>query len=235
MNVISKNIPNSLTCLNLILGLISISFSYKGNLQMGTILIFSGLFIDFFDGFFARLLNAYSEFGKQLDSLADLVTFGIAPSIIIYQLLHYKIFNTYFFENLNTDFSIAYIAFIFPVFGAIRLAKFNLDTKQQENFIGLPIPAAGIFLASLAFFDEKILTINMLFLCLFTLSVLLVSKINLFSLKIKNYEINKSRINFFRIILIISSLILFYFFNFVSIPIIILIYITLSLTHNLLK
>ena len=235
MNVIFKNIPNLLTCLNLTLGLISISFSYKGNLQLGTILIFSGLFIDFFDGFFARLLSSNSEFGKQLDSLADLVTFGIAPSTIIFQLIHYKIFNTYFFESLNIDFSTAYLAFIFPVFGAIRLAKFNLDTKQQENFVGLPIPAAGIFLASLSFFDEKILNINILFLSLFTLSVLLVSKINLFSLKIKNYDINKSRINFFRIILIVSSLILFYFFNFVSIPVIILIYITLSLTHNLLK
>ena len=155
MNIISKNIPNLLTCLNLIIGLISISFSFQGNLVFGTILIFSGLFIDFFDGFFARLLNAYSEFGKQLDSLADLVTFGIAPSIIIYQLIHHKIFNEYILENLNTNFSVAYFAFIFPVFGAIRLAKFNLDNEQQDNFIGLPIPAAGIFLASLSFYDEK--------------------------------------------------------------------------------
>ena len=235
MNIISKNIPNLLTCLNLIIGLISISFSFQGNLVFGTILIFSGLFIDFFDGFFARLLNAYSEFGKQLDSLADLVTFGIAPSIIIHQLIHHKIFNEYILENLNTNFSVAYFAFIFPVFGAIRLAKFNLDNEQQENFIGLPIPAAGIFLASLSFYDEKILTTNILLLCLLTLSILLVSKISLFSLKIKKHEQRKSRINYFRTILIISSLILFYFFNFVSIPIIILIYITLSLTHNLTK
>ena len=178
MNIISKNIANVLTCLNLILGLISIIFSFQGNLMFGTILIFSGLFVDFFDGFFARCLNANSEFGKQLDSLADLVTFGIAPSIIIYQLIHYKIFNEYILQNLNTDFSIAYFAFIFPVFGAIRLAKFNLDTKQRENFIGLPIPAAGIFLASLSFYDEIILTTHILLLCLFILSILLVSKIN---------------------------------------------------------
>ena len=235
MNIISKNIPNLLTCLNLIIGLISISFSYQGNLVFGTILIFLGLFIDFFDGFFARLLSAYSEFGKQLDSLADLVTFGIAPSIIIYQLINHKIFNEYILENLNKDFSVAYFAFIFPVFGAIRLAKFNLDTEQNENFIGLPIPAAGIFLASLSFYDEKILTTHILLLCLFTLSILLVSKISLFSLKIKRHEQKKSRLNYYRIILIISSLFLFYFFNFVSIPIIILIYITLSLTHNLTK
>ncbi|MBR77764.1 MAG: CDP-diacylglycerol--serine O-phosphatidyltransferase [Flavobacteriales bacterium] len=235
MNIILKNIPNLLTCLNLIIGLLSISFSFQGNLAFGTILIFSGLFIDFFDGFFARLLNAYSEFGKQLDSLADLVTFGIAPSIIIYQLINHKIFNEYILENLNKDFSVAYFAFIFPVFGAIRLAKFNLDTEQNENFIGLPIPAAGIFLASLSFYDEKILTTHILLLCLFTLSILLVSKISLFSLKIKRHEQKKSRLNYYRIILIISSLFLFYFFNFVSIPIIILIYITLSLTHNLTK
>ena len=138
-------------------------------------------------------------------------------------------------RNLNTDFSVAYLAFIFPVFGAIRLAKFNLHTEQQENFIGLPIPAAGIFLASLSYYNEKVLTTHILLLCLFTLSVLLVSRISLFSLKIKKHEQKKSRINYFRIILIISSLILFYFFNFVSIPIIILIYITLSLTHNLTK
>ncbi len=235
MNIISKNIPNLLTCLNLIIGLISISFSFQGNLVFGTILIFSGLFIDFLDGFFARLLNAYSEFGKQLDSLADLVTFGIAPSIIIFQLIHHKIFNEYILENLDTNLSVAYFAFIFPVFGAIRLAKFNLDNEQQENFIGLPIPSAGIFLASLSFYDEKILTTRILLLCLFTLSILLVSKISLFSLKIKKHEQRKSRINYFRTILIISSLILFYFFNFVSIPIIILLYITLSLTHNLTK
>ena len=235
MNIISKNIPNLLTCLNLIVGLISISFSFEGNLVFGTILIFSGLFIDFFDGFFARFLDAYSEFGKQLDSLADLVTFGIAPSVIIYQLIHYKIFNEYVLENLDTDFNLAYLAFIFPVFGAIRLAKFNLDSEQKESFIGLPIPAAGIFLASLSFYDEKILTTHILLLCLFILSILLVSKISLFSLKIKKHEQKRSRINYFRIILIISSLILFYFFNFVSIPIIILIYITLSLTYNLTK
>ena len=235
MNIILKNIPNLLTCLNLIVGLMSISFSFQGNLVFGTILIFSGLFIDFFDGFFARFLNAYSEFGKQLDSLADLVTFGIAPSIITYQLIHYKIFDEYMLENLNTNFSIAYFAFIFPVFGAIRLAKFNLDTQQKESFIGLPIPAAGIFLASLSFYDKTIVSTHILLLCLFTLSILLVSKIRLFSLKIKKYEQKRSRINFFRIILIILSIILFYFFNFVSIPIIILIYITLSLTHNLTK
>mgnify|MGYP001158655658 CR=1 FL=1 len=235
MNKISKNIPNLLTCLNLILGLISINFAFKGSLEMATILIFLGLFIDFFDGFFARLLNAYSEFGKQLDSFADLVTFGIAPSVIVYQLLHHKIFNEYVLKNLNTDFNLAYIAFIFPVFGAIRLAKFNLDNKQQENFIGLPIPAAGIFLASLSYYNKDLLNTNILLLCLFTLSAFLVSKMNLFSLKIKKNEMKKSRINIFRTILAISSLILFYFFNFASIPIIILIYITLSLTNNLLK
>lgn len=233
MNIITKNIPNIFTISNLLLGLISIFYVFTNDLKTASLLIFIGMFLDFFDGFFARILSATSELGKQLDSMADLITFGVAPGFIMLQLLE--------FHNINyCSINICFVAFLFPIFGAIRLAKFNLDTQQKHNFIGLPIPAAGIFISSLAFIEEGdlfciMIEYEMLLFISIVLSILLVSKIKLFSLKLNKDEKLNSNVNIFRIILLFSSIILFLFFTFASIPIIIIFYIILSTINNIFK
>lgn len=143
MNPIVRNIPNSITCLNILSGTLAIVCAAKADnplwglpaYQWAFIFIAIGAVADFFDGFAARSLGAYSELGKELDSLCDLVTFGVAPSMIIFNLL-----------DKYADASwIAWTALLIPVAGAVRLARFNIDTRQATTFIGLPIPANAIF------------------------------------------------------------------------------------------
>ena len=140
MNAIKRNVPNLITLGNLTCGLLSIVLAFEGKLEVAAAFIFFGSILDFFDGFASRLLNVSSEIGKQLDSMADMVTFGVAPGIIIYKLIS---------ESNNHYEFLVYAAFILPIFSAIRLAKFNIDSRQTSSFIGLPVPAAAIFIASL--------------------------------------------------------------------------------------
>lgn len=143
MNLIKRNIPNSITCLNVLAGSVAIVAGSRGSellwglpaYQWGFVFIAVGAVADFLDGFAARALHAYSELGKELDSLCDLVTFGVAPSVIILTLLE---------ENLPGSF-LPWCALLIPVAGALRLARFNIDTRQATSFIGLPIPANAIF------------------------------------------------------------------------------------------
>ncbi|HQS50964.1 MAG TPA: CDP-diacylglycerol--serine O-phosphatidyltransferase, partial [Daejeonella sp.] len=137
-----KHIPNSVTCLNLFSGCLGIVFAFQGNLIWASYAIVIAAVFDFFDGMLARLLKAYSDIGKELDSLADMVSFGVLPSVIIYQL---------FALSPQIDFGadwLSFSAFIIAVFSALRLAKFNIDTRQSENFIGLPTPANALLIAS---------------------------------------------------------------------------------------
>ncbi|MDE6683100.1 MAG: CDP-diacylglycerol--serine O-phosphatidyltransferase, partial [Muribaculaceae bacterium] len=142
MNTIKKNIPNSITCLNILAGLLSIVCSIKGEsplwglrgYEWGYILIGIAAVADFLDGFCARLLHAYSEMGKELDSLCDLVSFGVAPAFAVYACM-----------DANGEEWMKWLALLIPVAGALRLARFNVDTRQTVNFIGLPIPANAIF------------------------------------------------------------------------------------------
>jgi len=140
MNEIKRNVPNLITLGNLTCGLLSIVLAFEGKLEVAAAFIFFGAILDFFDGFASRLLNVSSEIGKQLDSMADMVTFGVAPGIIIYKLIS---------ESNNHYEFLVYAAFILPIFSSIRLAKFNIDSRQTSSFIGLPVPAAAIFIASL--------------------------------------------------------------------------------------
>lgn len=195
MNAITRNIPNSITCLNLLAGCMAIVAAAKGTLplwgmaayQWAFIFIAIGAAADFLDGFAARALHAYSNLGKELDSLCDLVTFGVAPAMIMLNL---------FQENPATA-TISWAALLIPVAGAVRLARFNIDTRQATTFIGLPIPANAIFwigYASLYASDG----VSFLGEWYWFLPILLVecwlmnSPLRIFSLKFKNLKLKEN-------------------------------------------
>jgi len=159
--MIKKIIPSFFTSLNLAAGCISIVFALKGELNIAGILIIVAAVLDLLDGMFARILNAVSEFGKQLDSLSDVVSFGVAPSMIIMQLMQYSLIAvepaaSFDIGNPSVwNMIIMYSAFLIAVFSALRLAKFNIDASQQKSFKGLPTPANALMITSLGFILEN--------------------------------------------------------------------------------
>jgi len=173
-----KHIPNFITCLNLFSGCVSAYLAFKGNYEgaFGAILL-SAVF-DFLDGFAARLLKAYSPMGKELDSLADMVSFGLAPGAIVFSLLTETGINEW----------LPFLGFLIPVFSGLRLAKFNIDDRQTTSFIGLPVPANAIFWAGLVYSFPALLLNNVwvLVLLIGVFCFFLVSEIPMFSLKFRN-------------------------------------------------
>ena len=139
---IKKYIPNALTCCNLLSGCVATSFAYNGDIKAAFLFIILGAVFDFFDGMAARLLHVSSPIGKELDSLADNITFGVAPSMMVYFELG-QLNCPVFLEPLKTF--LPYIAFLIAAFSALRLAKFNIDERQSKSFIGLPTPANALF------------------------------------------------------------------------------------------
>jgi CDP-diacylglycerol--serine O-phosphatidyltransferase len=222
-----QHIPNAVTCLNLFSGCLGIVFAFNGNLVFASYAILIAAVLDFLDGMLARLLKAYSELGKQLDSLADMVSFGVLPSVIIYHLFLSSV-------EITSLSLISYSAFIIAVFSGLRLAKFNIDTRQSENFIGLPTPANALLIASFPFMMEENNSIFMNYimnpysLLVFSLimSFLLISEIPLISLKFKTLSFSE---NALRYTLIISSIILILLLQFAAVPIILILYILISL------
>lgn len=241
-------IPNTITSLNLISGIFSIFFAIEGKIEIAALLILAASLFDFLDGMSARLLKSYSEIGAQMDSLSDLVSFGIAPAAILFGI--YRI-SFYGISGINITSPHSYITLfqyifiisviIVPVAGAFRLAKFNTDDSQSISFKGLPIPANAIFFASLALvlkygkieFINKIIT-NPYFLIVSTLlfSWLMVSNIPMFSLKFKSlkWEGNQTRISF-----LILCVILFIILKLYSIPLMIISYILISIYNNTIE
>jgi CDP-diacylglycerol--serine O-phosphatidyltransferase len=224
---VKKHLPNAITCANLFSGCIGIVFAFQDNLLVASYAIFLAAIFDFFDGFASRVLNSYSFIGKDLDSLADMVSFGFLPSAILYELFLKAP------QLGEISQYLCYIAFLITVFSALRLAKFNNDTRQSDSFIGLPTPANAIFIASLPLIIEQyevlahyILNPYVLTGLIIVMCVLLVSELPLMSLKFKNRDFNK---NIFRYLLLLFSAILILFFKFVAVPVVIFIYITLSL------
>ena len=232
MNALTRNIPNFITLSNLLCGVLSIIFAFDDNLILAAIFIFVGNFLDFFDGFFARLLKVEDKFGLQLDSMADLITSGLAPAIILFHLIKNQ--SQIQYPDLVP---LAFLALIIPVFSAIRLSNFNIDLSQKNSFIGLPTPMLAIFIAAIPLINLQLFPIysNIIFLCgiSIVLSFLLVSKINLFSLKVNLKKISIDKLNILRVILLSSSIILFLLFNFAAIPFIVILYIILSLINNI--
>jgi CDP-diacylglycerol--serine O-phosphatidyltransferase len=240
MNTIKRNIPNIITLANLTCGLFAIIFAFQGNLTTASLCIFLGAFFDFLDGLSARLLKVNGELGKQLDSMADMVTFGVAPGFILFHFMYYLNNNIIFRYSIENELftSPALLALLIPILSAYRLANFNIDTRQNNSFIGLPTPALAVFIAAIPhinpeqfpmFFDIQLLTIIAVI-----MPILLVIEMPLFSLKFSKAESIISRLNIFRILLILSAVILFFVFQFAAIPFIVILYLILSLLNNIL-
>ncbi|MEA3503814.1 MAG: CDP-diacylglycerol--serine O-phosphatidyltransferase [Bacteroidota bacterium] len=235
---ITKHVPNTITSLNLVFGLLSVIAALNGELFNAGIFIFIAAIMDFFDGFAARLLNAVTPIGKELDSLADMVSFGAAPGMIVYSMLLTNQ-TVLVFNGVNI---LPYFALLIPVLSALRLANFNIDTRQSDSFIGLPVPANASFIAAIAILLSKEVEIpNMLWMVelfengwvLITvaiiLALMLVSHIHLFSLKFKNFSFKN---NIVRYLFLIAALVLIFLFSFAAIPFIIVLYIVLSVIVN---
>ena len=188
-NLITRNIPNAITCCNLISGCVATAFAFEGRQQWALAFIIIGAVFDFFDGMVARLLGVSSPIGKELDSLADDVTFGVAPAMMVFTLLHQLPYPEWLDGARGL---LPYVAFLIAAFSALRLAKFNLDERQATSFIGLPTPANALFWGSLIVGGGAHLT-HLSFalpvvLVLVALSCwMLVAEIPLFALKFKQW------------------------------------------------
>lgn len=188
-NIIKRNIPNTITCCNLVSGCVATAYAFVGQPEMASLFIVVGAVFDFFDGMSARLLGVSSPIGKELDSLADDVTFGVAPAtIVFYQLgvLDYPAFM----EPLRPV--LPYFAFVMAAFSAVRLAKFNLDERQTTSFIGMPTPANALFWASLVTGGSRLVestpwAVVAILVLVVVCSWLLVSEIPMFALKFKHW------------------------------------------------
>ena len=188
MNVIVKNIPNTITCLNLLSGCFACIFAFQGQYDWVALCIGLSALFDFLDGMAARLLHAYSPLGKELDSLADLISFGLAPGLMVMHLMAY---NSTFHGMAEYQSWWALSALLIPVFSALRLAKFNIDTRQTTSFIGLPVPANALFWIGIC---QAVLRMESpvcgyaIVALVIIFSLLLVSEIPMFSLKFKNLK-----------------------------------------------
>ena len=236
-----KHIPNSLTSLNLLCGWLSIYFSYNHNFKAAICLIIFASVFDFLDGFVAKKLNVQSEIGAQLDSFADLITFGTAPAILIFTIA-----NKYFviLNSLNQLILYSIIGLI-PVFSAIRLAKFNVLKEKTDSFIGLPTPAFALITTSISLVflnlsKEYISQFKLLYIYIILsllIALLMVTKWRFISFKFESYDFSKNKWRFFLIIsALISSVLLLLFNQIILIPVVILcIYIVFSICYNFTK
>ncbi len=252
-----KAIPNIFTLLNLFFGCMAIVFTLQNGIDivytsqqetfiklteqiyLSSIFIIISAIIDFLDGFVARLFKATSELGEQLDSLADIVSFGIAPSLILYQFLRMSFIR----EQDGIETSIIWLipAFIFACAGAYRLARFNIDRTKGDGFKGIPIPAAGLFVASLPliYWYNKWEFINnllnnkwLLYFIILLLSYLMISKLPMMSLKFSDYTLKN---NMPKIILIMIAIVTAIFLQWLAVPVIFLCYILISLSTSKIK
>lgn len=242
-----KQVPNLITALNILCGSIAVLFAVSGDLILASLFVFLGIFFDFFDGLAARLLNAQSEIGLQLDSLADVVTSGLAPAVVMFQLMNMAFVGR--MQNLPELFSsegwnigansyFPLLGLLIVVASAYRLAKFNVDTRQTSGFIGLPTPANALLVLSLPLILEyqssemaEALILNSWVLMGITVlgCILMNAEIPLFALKFKTWDFKTNSI---RYIFIALCLLLLISLKFLAIPIIILLYIVLSIFNN---
>ena len=208
-NCITRHIPNTVTCCNLFCGCIASIMGFQAKYEMAILFIILGAVFDFFDGMLARLFHVSGPLGKELDSLADDITFGFAPSVIVYSL-----FKEVQYPDILAPFTdyIPYTAFIIAVFSALRLGKFNIDTRQSTSFIGMPTPANALFWGSLVVGGHDFLvseSFNAIYLLILVLimSYLLVAEIPMFSLKFKNLTWNDNKISYIFLLVCIPLLI----------------------------
>lgn len=229
--VLKQHIPNALTCGNLVSGCLSILFVASGMPVKAAIMVFVAGLFDFLDGFSARLLHAHSPIGADLDSLSDVVSFGVAPGFIMYWLMsrasdlpNFSVFG----YNL-----LPCLAFLLPVFSAIRLAKFNIDDTQKTLFRGIPAPGMAVFIASLPLALSQVghltdgalsywasLGITLIF------SFMMVSRLRFFSFKMKSAKWKGNEV---RWIFLLITLVSFVIFRFLALPFVMMVYVLLSI------
>ena len=229
---IKKHIPNFITLLNLFCGCIAVVFVSELDFEMAFFFVSLGIFLDFFDGFFARLFKVSGELGLQLDSLADMVTSGVVPGFVMFWLLKQA-------QNpSDANQIIPYLGFIITLGSCYRLANFNIDTRQTDSFIGLPTPANALFILSLPLvieFSDSMVVFDILsnqwFLLAITLfsAFILNAEIPLFSLKIKDFAFKK---NALQIVFLSLCVLLLVFFQYLAIPLVIITYVLLSIINN---
>ncbi|MCC7402305.1 MAG: CDP-alcohol phosphatidyltransferase family protein [Chitinophagaceae bacterium] len=249
-----KQIPNLFTLLNLIFGCVAIVFTLQNGIitftseegaqlidipekiWMASLFIGLAAVVDFLDGFIARLFKAASDMGKQLDSLADVVSFGVAPSMIVFQFLRLSYAQQV--DGLDSSSVWLYAAFIIPAAAAYRLARFNLDSSQQYSFKGVPVPAAGLLIASLpliywnvneAWVIQLLLNKWFLFGIIFFVSYLMVSTLPIMSLKFKNFSLNDNWPKYFLILIAVAAVLLL---RWLSVPVIFIVYVLVSLSFK---
>ena len=236
-----NQIPNAITILSLIMACLAIILTFEGELAIAAYLLIGSCVADFLDGFAARALKVNNPIGKEIDSLVDMIAFGVAPAMLMYRIT--KIAQETNPVQLLTDYSwLHYIVFCIPIFSAIRLAKFNIDTRQTKSFIGLAVPAHAsfyIFCALLFLFPDlpKVINVDgfitpivsnplfMLLVCI-PLSFMMLAEVPMFSLKVKNlkWAENKQPLTFLFLWLALLGLT-----NIVAMPTIIVIYIVWSI------
>ena len=246
-----KHIPNVVTLLNLFCGSVAVLFAVNGNMIATAFFVFLGIFFDFFDGLLARKLNVQSELGLQLDSLADMITSGLVPGIVMYKLLELTMVSgnvdlaasnaewntTVYWNGLKHSF-LPLLGLLITLASAYRLATFNISDNQSDSFIGLPTPANALLILSFPLILEyqnndlmNSIILNKWFLIAVTLlsCYVLNAKIKLIALKFKTWNVKD---NIARYLLIIMALILLIIFKFAGIPLIIILYMFLSLASN---
>ena len=223
-----KHIPNSITCCNLICGCIATKFAFEGQASLALLFIILGAVFDFFDGMSARLLSVSSPIGKELDSLADDVTFGVAPSAMVFYELSVMVYPAFLAPVSSL---LPYLAFVMAAFSALRLAKFNLDERQSMGFIGLPTPANALFWGSIMVGATNLLESSewmtvAVILMTFVSCWILVAEIPMFALKFKHWGWAENKLKY---LFIISSALLLAIFRIPGIAIVIAWYVLLSI------
>jgi CDP-diacylglycerol--serine O-phosphatidyltransferase len=244
-------VANIITLGNLLCGILAIFSSFAGNLIMAAYLVLLAAVLDFFDGFAARILKQPSEIGKQLDSLADVISFGLVPGIAMYHLILRMEISAGVHDSL-----LPFVALIIPLFSALRLAKFNVDTRQSDSFIGVPTPANAMLMLSIPLVMEFTLGIGSMSdlnhkdwkidrlveevsmlpymlsgLCV-VMSILLIAELPLFALKFKSFGWKGNEIRF---IFLGISLVMLVVLQVAAIPLIIIVYILMSFVNNLVS
>ena len=231
---IKKHVPNTITLLNLLCGCIALIFAFNRDFELAFYFVCLGIFLDFFDGFFARLFKVSSPLGLQLDSLADMVTSGVVPGVIMFQMM---IDHSRTATEAHMQW-FPYLGFLIALGSCYRLANFNIDTRQTDSFIGLPTPANALFILSLPLVLQyteslviiELLTTPWLLLVVTLLSVyMLNAEIPLFSLKIKKFSFKE---NVLQIIFLSISILLLIFVQYMAIPLVIIFYVLLSVVNN---
>lgn len=243
--MVKKNIPNLFTSLNFFCGCLGAYLAFKNLFEAAFFMVLAGSFFDLFDGFFARLFKVESQFGMQFDSMADLITSGFVPGIVMYELF-LKIGikeQHFFFSVLKNEFTfsfapLALIGFLITISAATRLVRFNLDSQQKTEFRGLPTPANALFIVSLplllehkyfVFFRPLVYSFSGLLMIVLISAFLMNSRIRLFAFKIYSYKPSDYT---FHVFLLVCSFPLFYFLQWVAVPVLILLYLFLNVVRN---